>query len=106
MQPQLQHPTRKRAIRTLLNKRFRAGYDFLLLRNETGETELESLCVWWTDIQTKNKSEQESMCDSLGKGPKKSGRRNKRRSPKAGRQKTTHSTRNVNKAAARSASSE
>ncbi|WP_198262647.1 polynucleotide adenylyltransferase PcnB [sulfur-oxidizing endosymbiont of Gigantopelta aegis] len=81
MQSQLQHPTRKRAMRTLTNKRFRAGYDFLLLRNKVGETELASLCTWWTDIQTKNQSEQEAMCDALVKGQKKSKRRKRRRTP-------------------------
>ncbi len=89
MQPQLQHPTRKRAIRTLTNKRFRAGYDFLLLRNSVGEIELESLCEWWTDIQTKNKAEQEAMCDLLGKGQKKSKRQNKRRHSKGGQNTRT-----------------
>lgn len=80
MQPQLQHPTRKRAMRTLTNKRFRAGYDFLLLRNMVGETELDSLCSWWTDIQTKNKAEQEAMCEQLSKGQKKPRRRKRRHS--------------------------
>ena len=82
MQPQLQHPTRKRALRTWTNKRFRAGYDFLLLRHEIAEPELASLCQWWTEIQTKNLSEQEAMCESLGHVQKKSGRRKKRRRKK------------------------
>lgn len=79
MQPQLQHPTRKRALRTLTNKRFRAGYDFLLLRQSTGETELTQLCDWWTDIQTKPPAEQEAMCEQLGRGQKKRKKRKKRR---------------------------
>ena len=80
MQPQLQHPTQKRALRTLHNKRFRAGYDFLLLRQSVGETELASLCEWWTDIQTKNVSEQAQMCEQLaGQGQKKNKKRNRRR---------------------------
>jgi len=92
MQPQLQHPTHKRALRTLSNKRFRAGYDFLLLRNSVGETELESLCEWWTDIQTKNQLDQESMCDALGKGQKKPRRRSKRRRSKTGSKNMSHAT--------------
>jgi len=88
MQPQLQHPTHKRAMRTLTNKRFRAGYDFLLLRCMAGETELESLCTWWTDIQTKNKADQERMCELLEKGQKKPKRRNKRRRSRAAKQNT------------------
>ncbi len=79
MQPQLQHPTRKRALRTLANKRFRAGYDFLLLRHSVGETELASLCQWWTEIQEKNPAEQEVMCEQLGRGQKQKNKRNRRR---------------------------
>ncbi|MCW8929277.1 MAG: polynucleotide adenylyltransferase PcnB [Gammaproteobacteria bacterium] len=96
MQPQLQHPTRKRAIRTLTNKRFRAGYDFLLLRNTVGETELASLCEWWTDIQTKNKAEQERMCDLLGKNQKKPKRRNNRRRAKNNSQNVKSTMSSVN----------
>jgi len=66
MQPQLQHPTRKRALRTLQNKRFRAAYDFLLLRQSVGELNLTQWCDWWTEIQTKPPSEQELQCSSLG----------------------------------------
>ena len=79
MQSQLQHPTRKRALRTLTNNRFRAGYDFLLLRHSVGETELAPLCDWWTEIQTKSPQEQEAMCEQLGRGQKKKRRRKKRR---------------------------
>ena len=82
MQPQLQHPTQKRAMRTLGNKRFRAAYDFLLLRCSVGETELTPLCEWWTEIQTKPLAEQEAMCESLSAhGKKQRKRRPKRRKP-------------------------
>jgi len=81
MQPQLQHPTRKRALRTLTSKRFRAGYDFLLLRQSIGEDDLTSVCDWWTDIQTKTPAEQEILCEQLGRGQKKRKKRKKRRKP-------------------------
>ena len=87
MQSQLQHPTKKRALRTLTNKRFRAGYDFLLLRESVGEHELKTICDWWTDIQIRSPEEQEQMCSELG-GPKrrrgadKSRRRKKRKAVK------------------------
>ena len=74
----------------MINKRFRAGYDFLLLRNTVGETDLDSLCEWWTDIQTKNKAEQENMCALLGKGHKKPKRRNNRRRSKTGNKNISH----------------
>ena len=82
MQPQLQHPTRKRALRTLQNKRFRAGYDFLLLRQLTGEEHLQTVCQWWTEIQTKDPGTQQQWCDNLAHGGKKRGKRRNRRRQK------------------------
>jgi poly(A) polymerase len=35
------------------NKRFRAAYDFLLLRAEAGEP-LQDIARWWTEFQDKN----------------------------------------------------
>lgn len=51
MQPLLEQPSRARARRLLQHPRFRAAYDFLLLRNEAGE-DLQQHCDWWTKIQT------------------------------------------------------
>ncbi len=83
MQPQLQHPTRKRALWTLENRRFRAAYDFFLLRNEVAEPELSSLCEWWTDIQTKTAEQQKALCDALqNNNQKKPAKRRKRRRKK------------------------
>jgi poly(A) polymerase len=91
MQSQLQHPTRKRALRTLVNKRFRAGYDFLLLRNHVAEIESDELCQWWTDIQTKTVSEQEKICEELGKGQKRLKRHTKHRRSKNHNNRSIHS---------------
>ncbi len=82
MQPQLQHPTQKRAMRTLSNKRFRAAYDFLLLRCSVGETKLTPLCEWWTEIQTKTFPEQEALCASLSPHGKKR-RKKRKKGPKS-----------------------
>jgi len=93
MLPQLQHPTRKRALKTLQNKRFRAGYDFLLLRQMNGEEHLQAVCQWWTDIQTKDPATQQQWCDNLAQGGKKrSKRRNRRRKKTANQQQMTHNT--------------
>jgi poly(A) polymerase len=40
----------KRPVRFLSHPRFRAAYDFLLLRNQSGE-DLQELCDWWTEFQ-------------------------------------------------------
>lgn len=49
-----------RPYRLLSHPRFRAAYDFLLLRAETGGAEME-LARWWTKFQTANESEQKKM---------------------------------------------
>lgn len=46
-----------RAARLLQHKRFRAAYDFLLLRCECGQVDRE-LCDWWTQVQQLSPSEQ------------------------------------------------
>jgi len=49
-----------RPYRLLSHPRFRAAYDFLLLRAETGGAEME-LAQWWTKFQTANENEQKKM---------------------------------------------
>lgn len=73
MQYRLEHRQGCRALRLLENKRFRAGYDFLLLRQESGVDELEELCEWWTRFQVENQEEQSEMINSLQ--PKRRSRR-------------------------------
>lgn len=50
MQPRLQRNSSKRAARLLQHPRFRAAYDFLLLRTDAGE-DLAELSAWWTRLQ-------------------------------------------------------
>lgn len=40
----------RRAARLLENKRFRAAYDFLLLRAQVGDAEVK-VAEWWTQYQ-------------------------------------------------------
>jgi poly(A) polymerase len=47
----------KRPLRLLGHPRFRAAYDFLLLRAEAGEVEQE-VADWWTAFQAEHESEQ------------------------------------------------
>jgi poly(A) polymerase len=46
-----------RAARLLQHKRFRAAYDFLLLRASCGEIDQETV-DWWTEVQTLPPEEQ------------------------------------------------
>ncbi len=50
MQHRFEFRQGKRPHRLLTHPRFRAGYDFMLLRAESGEAEPE-LAKWWTDFQ-------------------------------------------------------
>lgn len=45
---------------TLSHPRFRAAYDFLLLRSQAGEP-LAAFCTWWTDFQSANQEEKQHL---------------------------------------------
>ena len=67
----------KRAFGTMTHPRFRAAYDFLLVREAAGEIE-PGLGQWWTEFQQADERAQEKMLSELGSGgPKK--RRRKRK---------------------------
>ncbi len=60
LQPRLDANTGKRPLRVLEQPRFRAGYDFLLLRAESGEVPLE-LAHWWRDFMAADTDERMAM---------------------------------------------
>lgn len=72
-----------RALRTLDHPRFRAAYDFLLMREAAGEA-LDGLGVWWTNYQTANDEEREQMVKDIGKqgGAKAVSKPRRRRGPR------------------------
>jgi poly(A) polymerase len=59
-----------RPLRFLTHPRFRAAYDFLLLRTECGEIE-PSIAEWWTKFQFANEAEQKKMTQGRRRQPKK-----------------------------------
>lgn len=65
MQARLASRKGKRPLKLLPHPRFRASYDFLLLREQAGEKQLQELCLWWTDIQKASEDEQLAMCKKL-----------------------------------------
>jgi len=67
----------RRAFAMLESKRFRATYDFMLLRCEAGDQSLQTLCEWWTGFQDASAEEQKTMCDALQE--KRQGHRPRRR---------------------------
>ena len=63
---QLRLPNRrgKRAALLFTGKRFRAAYDFLILRETSGE-ELNGLGQWWTEYQQAGPAQQQELVNSL-----------------------------------------
>ena len=61
LQVRLGNRNGKRAYRMLTLPRFRAAYDFLLLRAQSNEPELQPLCDWWTEFQEVGDKERASM---------------------------------------------
>ncbi len=85
LQPRLEHPRGRRALRVLEHPRFRAGYDLLLLRAEFGLAPPE-MAAWWTRLQEAPAGEREQMADTLtgdaaraAAAPRRGGRRRRRR---------------------------
>ncbi|WP_375177727.1 polynucleotide adenylyltransferase PcnB [Marinobacter mobilis] len=69
----------KRALTTMEHPRFRAAYDFLLVRENAGELE-PGLGQWWTEFQATDERGRERMLSQLGNsGPKP--KRRRRRPP-------------------------
>ncbi|MDD1631280.1 MAG: polynucleotide adenylyltransferase PcnB [Methylococcaceae bacterium] len=60
LQPKFNARTGSKPSRLLTHPRFRAGYDFLLLRAETGGADPE-LAQWWAKYQDANENEQRKM---------------------------------------------
>lgn len=60
LQYRLPNRAGKKPETLMLHKRFRAAYDFLLLREEAG-AKLEGLGQWWTQYQQANPSERDGM---------------------------------------------
>jgi poly(A) polymerase len=77
MQHRFEQRGGKRPHRLLTHPKFRAGYDFLLLRAESGEAEPE-LAEWWTRFQEVDEEERNCMT----RGHKSGGRRRRRRKPR------------------------
>lgn len=78
MQPRFLQRSGARPLRLLAHPKFRSGYDFLLLRCESGELDME-LGEWWTGFYDASEDERKSMLIA-DDNPK---RRRRRRKPKS-----------------------
>ena len=77
LQIQLQARIGKRPLHVLQHQRFRAGYDFLLLRAEV-EPVYANLAQWWTDFQEEAPEQRLEMLKVLQKTQGKKRRRRKK----------------------------
>lgn len=83
LQPRFERREGRRALRLLEHPRFRAAYDFLLLRVAAGDADPE-LGQWWTDIQAAPPEQRIAQVETPGKSgrsARKPRRRRRRRPP-------------------------
>lgn len=80
LQPRLARTSGKRPFVLVDHPRFRAAYDFLLIRAKAGEPVAE-LADWWTRFQESEQADRQSM---VGPGDKK--KRRRRRRPRRNRE--------------------
>jgi poly(A) polymerase len=73
--------TPKWAFRILHHPRFRAAYDFLLLRSQAGE-DAQELATWWTQFQTAEETERHALIAGVPKHDNPHKRPRRRRAPK------------------------
>lgn len=85
MQPRLERRNGRRADQMLEHPRFRAAYDFLLLREAAGE-QTNGLGDWWTRYQDVDPDQRRRMVQQLSSGEtaRKRSRPNRKRKPRSG----------------------
>ena len=73
----------RRAFQLLTHPKFRAGYDFLLVRGQVEGGDLLELAQWWTHFQHADNGKQKGMLNALRKseGGAKGGPRKRKRKP-------------------------
>jgi poly(A) polymerase len=83
LQDKLSRREGKRAFKAYEHPKFRAGYDFLLLRSEaeSDNTQLAELAQWWTDFQNVSSEAQLQMVKGIKGAPNRRRTPRKRRKP-------------------------
>jgi poly(A) polymerase len=71
------------------HKRFRAAYDFLLLREQAGE-KTEQLGEWWTEYQEATEERKLAMKQSTSNGRPRKRKRKPRRKPSSSDHASLH----------------
>ncbi len=102
LQTRFHYRTGKRALAVIEHEKFRAGYDFLCIRAQSGEQvkdgDLEQDCQWWTEIQKQSDEQQrEILFNQAKKSPdkkpgKKPGKKPEKKSETPPRKKRSRNT--------------
>jgi len=82
LQPRLER-TGRAAVRVIEHLRFRAGYDFMLLRVQAGELP-EELGRWWTDFVEGDPTAREALLQAAAAEPRSGGSGTRRRRRRSG----------------------
>lgn len=80
LQQRFERRNGRRALRMVSHPRFRAAYDFLLLRAQVGDAPAD-LAEWWREFYEGSEAQRQHMVDDSS--PRRRRRRRRRRSPKA-----------------------
>jgi len=80
MQPRFEQRSGRRPFALLMQERFRAGFDFLVLRAQSGE-EPDELAQWWQTFQHAGEEERNAMLLVPQPGERKPRRRRRRGKP-------------------------
>jgi poly(A) polymerase len=91
MQPRFERRNGKTPYKLLEHPRFRAGYDFLLLRCQSGEIAME-LGEWWTAFYEGDVSEREHLVNTAHAAPGPKRKRPPRRGSRSKQSETSGST--------------
>ncbi len=79
LQPRFEQRSGRRPFGLLAHERFRAGFDFLVLRSASGEAP-EELTQWWEKFQQAGEAERQEMLMAPQPGERRRRRRRRRRS--------------------------
>jgi poly(A) polymerase len=67
LQPRLEQPRARQIPALAAHPRFRAGFDFLLMREQTGDTSVGTMGQWWHDYQTLSNDQRERAIADLNR---------------------------------------
>jgi poly(A) polymerase len=67
LQPRLEQPKPRQVPALAAHPRFRAGFDFLLMRQQTGDQSVGTMGQWWDDYQTLSNDERERAIADLNR---------------------------------------